>query len=371
MRLEDFIDNQCSGMALELEPQGVLFAEIHFINPMVSRKPKLQRQKRLFTKRTKGGKQVVLPRPLNNNNSNTPWSRMLKSHNSAAAETPAATTPTVSTAEAPPSPSLAAATLSNELRSKLNFDTEAAVKHDSEADSTMKRRAAAAAAANSISAAKEKRYAPAAVESASVDTVKINEIAAVKNGYAENEPYFNVKEFSSAALKAIPAGKSDAESAAAKSSSARSSAAKRPANKTSSNNYMPIKLKIADFRLISVLGRGHFGKVILSQHKPSGNYFALKVLKKADVLHRDEVESLLSEKRIFETINAVKHPFLVNLFACFQTPEHVCFVMEYACGGDLMRHIHEEVFNEPRSRFYAACVVLGLEYLHNNNIIYR
>jgi len=45
--------------------------------------------------------------------------------------------------------------------------------------------------------------------------------------------------------------------------------------------------------------------------------------------------------------------------------------MEYACGGDLMMHIHNDVFTEERSIFYAACVVLGLEYLHEHKIVYR
>lgn len=110
---------------------------------------------------------------------------------------------------------------------------------------------------------------------------------------------------------------------------------------------------IDQFRLLSVLGRGHFGKVILSQYKKtgkqfktlthtqtrtqqfsniinamciwliieniSGEYFAIKALKKGDIIVRDEVESLLSEKRIFEVANTMRHPFLVNLFACFQT----------------------------------------------------
>ena len=73
------------------------------------------------------------------------------------------------------------------------------------------------------------------------------------------------------------------------------------------------------FRLISVLGRGHFGKVILGQYKTTAEYFAIKALKKGDIIARDEVESLLAEKRIFEVANSVRHPFLVNLFACFQT----------------------------------------------------
>ena len=51
--------------------------------------------------------------------------------------------------------------------------------------------------------------------------------------------------------------------------------------------------------------------------------------------------------------------------------EHAIFVMEYARGGDLMMHIHTDVFSEPRSVFYAGCVVLGFKYLHDHKIIYR
>jgi protein kinase N len=92
------------------------------------------------------------------------------------------------------------------------------------------------------------------------------------------------------------------------------------------------------------------------------------VLKKGDILAREEVESLMVEKRIFELATENHHPFLVNLFACFQTLEHVFFVMEYSMGGDLMRHIHDDIFTEDRACFYAACVLLGLEFLHSKDV---
>ncbi|XP_023033680.2 serine/threonine-protein kinase N isoform X3 [Drosophila willistoni] len=144
-------------------------------------------------------------------------------------------------------------------------------------------------------------------------------------------------------------------------------------NKSQQQQLLPNSglLSLDNFRLLSVLGRGHFGKVILSQLRSNNQYYAIKALKKGDIIARDEVESLLSEKRIFEVANAMRHPFLVNLYSCFQTEQHVCFVMEYAAGGDLMMHIHTDVFLEPRAVFYAACVVLGLQYLHENKIIYR
>uniref|UniRef100_A0A8C2ZA59 protein kinase C n=1 Tax=Cyclopterus lumpus TaxID=8103 RepID=A0A8C2ZA59_CYCLU len=130
-------------------------------------------------------------------------------------------------------------------------------------------------------------------------------------------------------------------------------------------------LQMEDFTCISVLGRGHFGKVLLAENKKSGKLYAIKALKKGDIVTRDEVDSLMCEKRIFEVINTSQHPFLVNLYGCFQTADHVCFVMAYSPGGDLMTHIHTSIFTEEQARFYSSCVLLGLEFLHQNQIVYR
>ncbi|XP_028458257.1 serine/threonine-protein kinase N2 isoform X2 [Perca flavescens] len=130
-------------------------------------------------------------------------------------------------------------------------------------------------------------------------------------------------------------------------------------------------LQMEDFNCISVLGRGHFGKVLLAEYKKSGKLYAIKALKKGDIVTRDEVDSLMCEKRIFEVINTSQHPFLVNLYGCFQTADHVCFVMAYSPGGDLMTHIHTSIFTEKQAWFYSSCVLLGLEFLHQNKIVYR
>ncbi|VVC26743.1 Protein kinase, ATP binding site,AGC-kinase, C-terminal,Protein kinase domain,Serine/threonine-protein [Cinara cedri] len=130
-------------------------------------------------------------------------------------------------------------------------------------------------------------------------------------------------------------------------------------------------LSIEDFRLLSVLGRGSFGKVTLCQYTKSDEYFAIKTLNKCNIIAENGVESLHSEKNIFEIINNIRHPFLVNLFACFQTDAHICFVMEYSAGGDLNTHINNGAFEEPRAIFYAACTALGIQYLHGNGIVYR
>jgi hypothetical protein len=76
----------------------------------------------------------------------------------------------------------------------------------------------------------------------------------------------------------------------------------------------------------------------LARYKNTGEYFAIKALKKGDIIARDEVESLLAEKRIFEVANSMRHPFLVNLFSCFQTkvspPSHPLITFDFwACFG--------------------------------------
>eukprot|EP01134_Creolimax_fragrantissima_P001290 CFRG1290T1 len=129
--------------------------------------------------------------------------------------------------------------------------------------------------------------------------------------------------------------------------------------------------QLDDFTFISVLGRGNFGKVMLAENSTSRALCAIKLIKKHYTIAQDEVESIRTEKEIFEVANRERHPFLVNLYSCFQTDTHLCFVMEYACGGDLMKHIHKSIFGEARGKFYACEILLGLEYLHENGIIYR
>ncbi len=68
-------------------------------------------------------------------------------------------------------------------------------------------------------------------------------------------------------------------------------------------------------------------QVLLAEDKESRNLVAIKVLKKGDIITRDEVDSLMCEKRIFERINAVRHPFLVNLHCCFQTEVNAIIIV--------------------------------------------
>lgn len=130
------------------------------------------------------------------------------------------------------------------------------------------------------------------------------------------------------------------------------------------------KPSLDDFQLLKVIGKGSYGKVMLVSHKHSpGQVYAMKMLRKENVLKRNQVEHTQSERNVLETAT---HPFIVNLCYAFQTPTKLYFVLEFCSGGELFFHLSRAGrFSEGRCRFYSAEIVLAVSYLHSLNIIYR
>jgi serum/glucocorticoid-regulated kinase 2 len=98
------------------------------------------------------------------------------------------------------------------------------------------------------------------------------------------------------------------------------------------------------------LGRGAFGKVMLVERKEDKEIYALKSLRKEDIIEKDQLEHTKTEKMILEHIN---HPFLVSLVYSFQTPEKLFFVMQFMKGGELFQHLrNSKRFDENRFFFF-------------------
>jgi len=128
-------------------------------------------------------------------------------------------------------------------------------------------------------------------------------------------------------------------------------------------------VRLADFEILSTIGRGNFGRVLMVKYILTGQILAMKVLDKQSLIKKNQVRGTKTEREILTKINC---PFLVKLYFAFQTPDKLYFVMDYINGGELFFHMQNEtVFTPERVRFYVAEILLGVEYLHERGIIYR
>ncbi|ORE02363.1 camp-dependent protein kinase 6 [Rhizopus microsporus var. microsporus] len=129
------------------------------------------------------------------------------------------------------------------------------------------------------------------------------------------------------------------------------------------------QLKLSDFKIERTVGTGSFGRVHLIQSKINQRYYALKVLKKAEIVKLKQVEHTNNERAI---LASVQHPFIVNLWGSFQDDANLYMVMDYVPGGELFSFLRKsKKFSNEVARFYAGEVLLALAYLHSKDIIYR
>ncbi|XP_007194618.1 serine/threonine-protein kinase N3 isoform X4 [Balaenoptera acutorostrata] len=239
LRLEDFLDNACHQLSLSLVPQGLLFAQVTFCDPVIERRPRLQRQKRIFSKRR--GQDFL--RASQMNLSMAAWGRLVMSL-LPPCSSPSTISPPKGCSQTPATPRGAAAPAS-----PSNFPPKKTPLRE------------------------EIQCPPKPPRLYLPQEPTPEEMPSTKRPHMEPRTRLE---------PSLPA-----------------SATRKPP-------------RLQDFRCLAVLGRGHFGKVLLVQFKGTGQYYAIKALKKQEVLSREEIE-----------------------------------------------------------RFYLACVVLGLQFLHEQKIIYR
>ncbi|KAL5723970.1 Serine/threonine-protein kinase d6pkl2 [Ranunculus cassubicifolius] len=130
-------------------------------------------------------------------------------------------------------------------------------------------------------------------------------------------------------------------------------------------------LGMSHFRLLKRLGCGDIGSVYLSELSGTRCYFAMKVMDKASLASRKKLTRAQTEREILQLLD---HPFLPTLYTHFETDRFSCLVMEFCPGGDLHTLRQRQPgkhFSEYAARFYAAEVLLALEYLHMLGVVYR
>ncbi|WOG90697.1 hypothetical protein DCAR_0309941 [Daucus carota subsp. sativus] len=129
------------------------------------------------------------------------------------------------------------------------------------------------------------------------------------------------------------------------------------------------KMGIDDFEQLTVIGKGAFGEVRLCRAKSTGEIFALKKLKKSDMLSRGQVEHVRSERNLLVEVDS---RCIVKLFCSFQDSDFLYLIMEYLPGGDIMTLLmREDILSEDVARFYIAESVLAIHSVHQHNYIHR
>ncbi|KAF8442929.1 kinase-like domain-containing protein [Boletus edulis BED1] len=128
-------------------------------------------------------------------------------------------------------------------------------------------------------------------------------------------------------------------------------------------------LTIDEFELITVIGKGSFGKVMQVRKRDTMRIYALKTIRKAHIVDRKEITHTLAERLVLARVN---NPFIVPLKFSFQSEQKLYLVLAFVNGGELFHHLQrEQRFNEERSRFYSAELLLALEHLHELDVVYR
>lgn len=129
------------------------------------------------------------------------------------------------------------------------------------------------------------------------------------------------------------------------------------------------QFQLSQFQFHLTLGTGTFGRVMLCSHRATGDYYAMKMLRKVDIVKLKQVDHVVNEKLI---LSRISHPFIVNMLCSLQDSRHVYMLLEYVQGGELFSHLRRAgKFNNETTRFYAAEIVLALEHMHRQDIIYR
>nr|OQO21975.1 hypothetical protein B0A51_08527 [Rachicladosporium sp. CCFEE 5018] len=131
---------------------------------------------------------------------------------------------------------------------------------------------------------------------------------------------------------------------------------------------MTDEVNLNHFRLLRVVGKGAFGKVRIVERKDSGLTFALKYIRKDEVVRSESVRNIIRERRMLEHLN---HPFLCNLRYSFQDMEYLYIVVDLMNGGDLRYHISRKTFTEEAVRFWISELGCALRYVHKQGIVHR
>ncbi|CAI9118157.1 OLC1v1019687C2 [Oldenlandia corymbosa var. corymbosa] len=129
------------------------------------------------------------------------------------------------------------------------------------------------------------------------------------------------------------------------------------------------KMGADDFEPLTMIGKGAFGEVRICREKTTGHVYAMKKLKKSEMLRRGQVEHVKAERNLLAEVDS---NCIVKLYCSFQDEEYLYLIMEYLPGGDMMTLLmRKDTLTEDEARFYVGETVLAIESIHKHNYIHR
>jgi len=127
-------------------------------------------------------------------------------------------------------------------------------------------------------------------------------------------------------------------------------------------------ISVCDFELERLIGKGGFSRVFSVRNLHNLKVYAMKIIKKS---HFSD-EAINKFRKEVEVLKAVNHPFILKMNCCFENNDYICIITDIYTGGELFYHIcKDHRFSEKKAKFYFVETLLGLEYLHQNKILYR
>ncbi|CAE8603290.1 unnamed protein product [Polarella glacialis] len=132
---------------------------------------------------------------------------------------------------------------------------------------------------------------------------------------------------------------------------------------------MALQVNLADFEMARTLGCGSFGRVKYAKYKQDGKFYAVKFMKKHEIIKLKQVDHINNEKRLMAQIS---YPFVVNMMGYAKDDHFVYIVMESINGGELFTHLRRaRKFSDDQSKFYTLQVGAAFAHIHGKNIIHR
>ena len=133
--------------------------------------------------------------------------------------------------------------------------------------------------------------------------------------------------------------------------------------------FQNIEVTYTDFEIIKTIGRGSVGKILLVKYNKDGKYYAMKAMRKDQLISEGIADNILVERNI---LIEGQCEFILTLSFYFQTPERMYFVTPFINGGDLFHKLKNEIYlKESLVQFYAAQIAIALQHLHDLGIAYR